>query len=392
LHLRLLALLAMLAATLAPAAAQASALQLRMDESSTLTRIGSHGGAAVYRQLGVHARQTFLVQVLDDAGVPVAGCLGAGAAVEVVTAKGTIVGSGTCAQPAGTLAIAATTLVEPDSVYARIVAASTPAGGNAVSPVQSAPIVLRIAPKLTDTTSSRGRDGKPHRITGTVGLPHATGKGTVVLERREGRRWSKVGSRRPTRGGTYAFRSPITVRGARLRVRFQPRNPERWLPASYELASPLEISLPLARHTIGGLAKLRAPHHCCHAGVDLAAPPGTPIYSVEPGRVVVAGAASGYGGHAVVVVGEDGWRWLYGHGSAHYVRVGQTVEAGTLLGRVGSEGYSTGPHLHVSLMAPSDPAFSAGVCSQPWLAAVWHNAAPPAKSTLSRTSCIGGPL
>jgi murein DD-endopeptidase MepM/ murein hydrolase activator NlpD len=82
-----------------------------------------------------------------------------------------------------------------------------------------------------------------------------------------------------------------------------------------------------------------------HAGVDLAAPSGTPIRAVGAGTVVTAGAADGYG-IAVLIDHGNGYLTHYGHMSEHTVTAGQKVKAGEQIGLEGSTGHSTGPHLH----------------------------------------------
>jgi murein DD-endopeptidase MepM/ murein hydrolase activator NlpD len=82
-----------------------------------------------------------------------------------------------------------------------------------------------------------------------------------------------------------------------------------------------------------------------HLGVDIAAPIGTPVHTPEPGVVLQAGPASGFG-QAVYVQHSDGSITLYGHVSRFHVSAGQTVAAGQLIADVGNEGQSTGPHLH----------------------------------------------
>ncbi|MEJ3743799.1 M23 family metallopeptidase [Actinomycetes bacterium KLBMP 9797] len=83
-----------------------------------------------------------------------------------------------------------------------------------------------------------------------------------------------------------------------------------------------------------------------HAGIDFAAPAGTPIRAVGAGTVVAAGwAYSGYG-ISVVVNHGNGYLTHYAHQSRVAVRVGQKVGAGQVIGYEGSTGDSTGPHLH----------------------------------------------
>ena len=82
-----------------------------------------------------------------------------------------------------------------------------------------------------------------------------------------------------------------------------------------------------------------------HAGVDLAAPHGTPIFAVGAGTVVTAGDAQGYG-NAVLIDHGNGYLTHYGHMATITVNAGQKLAAGTQIGTEGSTGHSTGPHLH----------------------------------------------
>ncbi len=83
-----------------------------------------------------------------------------------------------------------------------------------------------------------------------------------------------------------------------------------------------------------------------HAGLDFAAPLGTPIYATANGTVTVAGnTGNGYGNHVVINHGY-GYETLYGHMSRIKVHSGQPVKRGEVIGWVGSTGKSTGPHCH----------------------------------------------
>ncbi|WP_345312152.1 M23 family metallopeptidase [Gordonia alkaliphila] len=103
-----------------------------------------------------------------------------------------------------------------------------------------------------------------------------------------------------------------------------------------------------------------------HGGVDLAAPLGTPIHAVSDGVVIEAGPASGYG-NWVQVKAADGTVTMYGHmaSSGVLVKEGQKVTAGDIIALVGSEGFSTGPHLHFEVWRDG----STKIDPIPWLAA-----------------------
>ena len=89
-----------------------------------------------------------------------------------------------------------------------------------------------------------------------------------------------------------------------------------------------------------------------HAGKDFAAPEGTPVVAALSGTVLSSGLAGGYGIAVELDHGDPPRRTLYGHLSEIYVQAGQTVRQGEVIGRVGSTGLSTGPHLHFELRRP----------------------------------------
>ncbi len=83
-----------------------------------------------------------------------------------------------------------------------------------------------------------------------------------------------------------------------------------------------------------------------HSGTDLGAPMGTPVVAALAGRVVFADFFGGYG-LAIALEHDNGkQQTLYGHLSEIFVKPGEIVKQGTAIGRVGSTGNSTGPHLH----------------------------------------------
>lgn len=97
-----------------------------------------------------------------------------------------------------------------------------------------------------------------------------------------------------------------------------------------------------------------------HAGLDFAAPQGTPIYATADGRVTTAGnTGNGYGNHVEINHG-FGYETLYGHMVRVKVRAGQMIKRGEVIGWVGSTGKSTGPHLHYEVHKggrPLDPIY-----------------------------------
>jgi murein DD-endopeptidase MepM/ murein hydrolase activator NlpD len=82
-----------------------------------------------------------------------------------------------------------------------------------------------------------------------------------------------------------------------------------------------------------------------HSGVDIGAPMGAPVVAAGSGIIISSGWLGGYG-KAVVIQHNGVQQTLYGHLSEVFVQPGQRIEQGTVIGRVGSTGNSTGPHLH----------------------------------------------
>lgn len=96
-----------------------------------------------------------------------------------------------------------------------------------------------------------------------------------------------------------------------------------------------------------------------HEGLDLPKPWGTPVYPSRTGRVIEAGWREGYG-LTIAIRHADGATTHYGHLSKIYVKKRQKVVRGRdLIGRVGSSGLATGPHLHFEVRdkngEPRDP-------------------------------------
>jgi len=91
-----------------------------------------------------------------------------------------------------------------------------------------------------------------------------------------------------------------------------------------------------------------------HAGQDIATNYGTPVVATANGTVTFAGCQSGYG-QVVVIDHGDGLTTRYGHLSHIDAELGQTIKRGDLVGRVGSTGRSTGPHVHYEIRINDEP-------------------------------------
>lgn len=114
------------------------------------------------------------------------------------------------------------------------------------------------------------------------------------------------------------------------------------------LRSPLRfearVSSRFSRSRFHPVLKIRRPH----LGTDYAAPIGSTVQSIAPGRVVFSGY-SGQAGNLVTINHPGGYESMYMHLSRRAVKVGDRVEQGQAIGAVGSTGLSTGPHLDFRL-------------------------------------------
>ena len=126
---------------------------------------------------------------------------------------------------------------------------------------------------------------------------------------------------------------------------------DEWYDASGRGERRGSMAMPVAGRISSGFGSRRHPilgYVRMHKGMDIAAPWGSPVYAASDGVVQFAGRSSGYGN--LVRIGHAGpYGTGYGHLSRIYVRSGQRVRRGQLIGAVGNTGLSTGPHLHYEL-------------------------------------------
>jgi murein DD-endopeptidase MepM/ murein hydrolase activator NlpD len=112
------------------------------------------------------------------------------------------------------------------------------------------------------------------------------------------------------------------------------------------------ISSYFARSRFHPILRIYRPHH----GLDYSAPAGTPVSAVGEGTVQFAGYKGQYG-KLVIIKHTNGWRTYYGHLSkiANGIRTGKKIHQEQVIGRVGSTGLATGPHLHYELRINNKP-------------------------------------
>lgn len=125
-----------------------------------------------------------------------------------------------------------------------------------------------------------------------------------------------------------------------------------------KLMFPLAIPAPITSlfgwriHPITGDQRM-------HTGTDIGAPMGTPVLAALAGRVLLADFLGGYGLTIALEHSDGTQQTLYAHLSEIFVKPGELIQQGSAIGRVGSTGNSTGPHLHFELRQLTDEGWVA---------------------------------
>jgi murein DD-endopeptidase MepM/ murein hydrolase activator NlpD len=122
-----------------------------------------------------------------------------------------------------------------------------------------------------------------------------------------------------------------------------------YLPVRAPLVGEASVSSPFGYRPDPFIGRL-----ALHPGVDLVQPYGADIRATAAGRVVHAGPMGGYGNMVEIDHG-NGLATRYGHMSEVLVSEGEEVKVGDVLGRIGSTGRSTGPHLHYEVRIDGEP-------------------------------------
>jgi murein DD-endopeptidase MepM/ murein hydrolase activator NlpD len=145
---------------------------------------------------------------------------------------------------------------------------------------------------------------------------------------------------KPPRSGASAFdRQLYRVNVARAEINQYARTLVA-VPVRKPVAGEVDMSSPFGVRLDPFLGR-----PAIHTGIDLRGETGEPVHATAAGRVSIAGREGGYGNMIEINHG-NGLATRYGHLSQIDVKVGQTVHIGDIIGRIGSTGRSTGPHLH----------------------------------------------
>ena len=209
-----------------------------------------------------------------------------------------------------------------------------PSSGARADTATSVPATDEIESYIDSTSYSLGatqRGGNPETTVADQ-LPEAASAPTAVA----------IGPLSVSSYGLGVGQTTVSVREYYNRTS---RPPGRLGNNNISLIFPLSIAAPITSvfgwrgHPITG-------DHRFHSGTDIGAPLGTPVLAAYAGRVAIADFLGGYGLTVTLSHNKDTQQTLYGHLSEIFVRPGDWIAQGVVIGRVGSTGLSTGPHLH----------------------------------------------
>ncbi len=154
---------------------------------------------------------------------------------------------------------------------------------------------------------------------------------------------------RPPRPGASAFdRQLYRINVARAHIDGY-RHRLLSVPVRKPVPGEVDISSPFGVRTDPFLGR-----PAMHTGIDMRGEKGEPVHATANGKVTIAGRDGGYG-NLVEINHGNGLSTRYGHLSEIDVKVGQQVHIGQTIGKIGSTGRSTGPHLHYETRINGEP-------------------------------------
>lgn len=116
----------------------------------------------------------------------------------------------------------------------------------------------------------------------------------------------------------------------------------------------MQLSIPVTGSISSRFGSRGGSRSSAHTGLDISTSAGTGIRPISGGTVTYAGFRGTYG-NLIIIDHGNGVESYYAHCNALYVTAGQTVDANTTIGAVGSTGNSTGPHLHLEIRIGGSP-------------------------------------
>lgn len=221
-------------------AGSASAAQIQLTMSTkvdpSVQPLTIPNGTLVYGWYADVPVQVYEAKVFADDGLPIENaCLTGGARIEIIDAKLTILDGASCTNTDGKWQFVLTTnrVKVPTILTAQLLMPTTTLDGRILSPAASNMIVTTIAPKIVLTSPQRSTASR-FPVTGVVKIPTPRKLGTMLLQRRQGSRWTTLVTGKTDALGRFMF---TVARGASgttstYRVRYQTIATTLWAPSS----------------------------------------------------------------------------------------------------------------------------------------------------------------
>jgi hypothetical protein len=222
-------------------AGTASAAQIRLSMSTkvdpSVQPLTIPDGTLVYGWYADVPVQVYEAEVFADDGLPIENaCLTGGGRIEILDAALKILAGASCTDTEGRWQFVLTTnrVKVPTMLTAQLLMPTTTLDGRVVSPAASNTIVTTIAPKIVLTSPMRSTASR-FPVTGVVKIPTPRKLGTLLLQRRQGARWTTLVTRKSDARGHFTF---TVARGARgttstYRVHYHTIATTLWAPSSY---------------------------------------------------------------------------------------------------------------------------------------------------------------
>jgi murein DD-endopeptidase MepM/ murein hydrolase activator NlpD len=141
----------------------------------------------------------------------------------------------------------------------------------------------------------------------------------------------------------------LLIPGARRTVPVETITPAEIAQPDHSLISPEPVEETLIWPITGTVnSAFGARGSGFHDGIDIGAPEGTPVRAVEKGEVIYSDQLRGYG-NIVIIRHGGGIVSVYAHNQINLAHLGEDVEQGDIVAKVGSTGRVTGPHLHFEI-------------------------------------------
>ncbi|WP_397444665.1 M23 family metallopeptidase [Polaribacter sp. R77954] len=163
---------------------------------------------------------------------------------------------------------------------------------------------------------------------------------------------------KPSPKNKVPIKKPNKIEGKKDQIVLKDSENKKELELELAANRPVFCPLPNKAYRISSKFKMKRKHPILkkvrkHEGIDLAAPKGTKVYASANGKVTIS-KFSKSAGNFIILNHNNGYTTTFMHLNKRYVKLGDKIKRGELIGEVGSTGYSSGNHLHYEIRKNGD--------------------------------------